>query len=335
MSKPRKPKVARPLDSRRDSLQPAQLFRVVAETATDGIITIDERSIILFVNKASERIFGYPVSEMMGREVSMLMPDYLRETHRKSVGRYLQTGKKHISWTAIELRGLHRTGKEIPLEVSLGEHVHGKRRIFTGIVRDVSEREQSEALLRQSEEKYASMVHSSPDAITLRSLPDRRYLEVNEGFTRLTGYSAEEVLGKTPGELNLWLEPEPHRTTLQKLEAEGQVNGEEFRFRTKSGEIRYGQVSAVRVAMNGQPCMLSVTHDITDRKRAEAELSQLASIVESSDDAIVGKTLDGKIVSWNAGAERIYGYSAIEVVGKPVSILVPDEQRDEVPEILE
>ncbi len=239
MSKPRKPKVARPLDSRRDSLQPAQLFRVVAETATDGIITIDERSIILFVNNAAERIFGYPVSEMMGREVTMLMPDYLRETHRKSVGRYLKTGKKHISWTAIELRGLHRTGKEIPLEVSLGEHVRGKTRIFTGIVRDVSEREQSEALLRQSEEKYASMVHSSPDAITLRSLPDRRYLEVNDGFTRLTGYTTEEVLGKTPADLNLWVEPEPHRTTLEKVETEGQVQGEEFRFRTKSGEIRY------------------------------------------------------------------------------------------------
>jgi len=334
MSKPRNPKTTRPVDSHKDSLQPAQLFRVVAETATDAIITIDERSTILFVNKAAERIFGYPVSGMMGRELTMLMPNYLRETHRRGVERYLQTGKKHISWTVLKLTGLHRTGKEIPLEVSLGEHVHGKRRIFTGIVRDISEREQSEALLRQSEEKYAKMVHSSPDAITLRSLPDRRYLEVNEGFTRLTGYSAEEVLGKTPAELNLWVEREPHRTTLQKLEAEGQVTGEEFRFRTKSGEVRYGQVSAVRVTMSGQQCMLSVTHDITDRKRAEEALSQLASIVESSDDAILGKTLDGKIVSWNGGAERIYGYSAIEVVGKPVSILVPDEQRDEVPEIL-
>lgn len=81
--------------------------------------------------------------------------------------------------------------------------------------------------------------------------------------------------------------------------------------------------------------MLSVTHDITDRKRAEAGLSQLASIVESSDDAIVGKTLDGKIVSWNSGAERIYGYKASEVIGKPVGILMPNEQRDEVPQILE
>src|SRR6266478_3523844 len=316
MSKPRKPKVARPVDSRRDSLLPAQLFRVVAETATDGIITIDERSTILFVNKASERIFGYPVSEMMGREVTMLMPDYLRETHRKSVGRYLQTGKKHISWTAIELRGLHRSGKEIPLEVSLGEHVHGKTRIFTGIVRDVSEREQSEVLLRQSKEKYASMVHSSPDAITLRSLPDRRYLEVNEGFTRLTGYTTEEVLGKTPADLNLWVEQEPHRTTLEKVEAEGQVQGEEFRFRTKSGEIRYGRVSAVRVMINGKQYMLSVTHDITDSKRVEEELqkseSQFRSLVHDAPYGIYRVALDGRLLQVNPALVKMLGYESEE-----------------------
>jgi two-component system cell cycle sensor histidine kinase/response regulator CckA len=335
MSKPRKPKAARPVPSDKGFPLPAQLFRVVAETATDAIVTIDEQSTVLFVNRAAERIFGYAISEMMHQPVTRLMPHYLREAHRASVGGYLQTGQKHFSWTAIKLTGLHRSGREFPIEVSLGEHVNGKKRIFTGIVRDISAREQSEALLRQSQEKYASMVHSSPDAITLRSLPDRRYLEVNEGFTRLTGYSAQEVLGKTPAELGLWVEQQPHQTTLQMVETEGQVQGEEFRFRTKAGEIRYGQLSAVRVAINGQPCMLSVTHDITDRKHAEAEVSQLALIVESSDDAIVGKSLNGKIESWNAGAERLYGYAASEVLGKPVSILIPPEQRDELPEILE
>jgi PAS domain S-box-containing protein len=335
MSKPRNPKATRAVQSNKVFLKPAQIFRVVAETATDAIVTIDEQSAILFVNRAAERIFGYSISEMMHQPVTMLMPHYLREAHRAAVGGYLQTGDKHFSWTAIRLTGLHRSGREFPVEISLGEHVHGKKHIFTGIVRDTSEREQSEALLRQSQEKYASMVHSSPDAITLRSLPDRRYLEVNEGFMRLTGYTAEEVLGKTPAELDLWVEQQPHQTTLQMVETQGQVNGEEFRFRTKTGEIRYGRVSAVRVTINGQPCMLSVTHDITDRKRAEAAASQLALIVESSDDAIVGKSLLGKIVSWNTGAARIYGYTAGEVVGQPVGILVPPEQRDELPEILE
>jgi PAS domain S-box-containing protein len=335
MSKPRKSKAAKAVPSNKEFPQPAQLFRVVAETATDAIVTIDEQSTILFVNTAAERIFGYAISEMMHQPVTMLMPHYLRELHRGAVEGYLQTGKKHFSWTAIKLTGLHRSGREFPVEVSLGEQVRGKRRIFTGIVRDISEREQSESLLRQSQEKYASMVHSSPDAITLRSLPDRRYLEVNEGFTRLTGYSAEEVMGKTPAEIDLWVEQRPHQTTLQMVESEGQVQGEEFRFRTKTGEIRYGRLSAVRVVINGKPCMLSVTHDITDRKRAEAEASQLALIVESSEDAIVGKSLDGKIRSWNAGAERIYGYSASDVLGQPVRILIPPEQHDELPEILE
>src|SRR5216683_1390752 len=316
MSKPGKPKVTRPVNSNKDFLQRAQLFRVVAETATDALITVDERSTILFVNKAAERIFGHPVSEMMGREVTMLMPDYLREVHRKAVGRYLKTGNRHISWTAIKLTGLHRTGKEFPIEVSLGEHVHGKRRIFTGIVRDISEREESEALIRQSEEKYAKMVHSSPDAITLRSLPDRRYLEVNEGFTRLTGYTAKEVLGKTPADLNLWVEAEPHRTTLEKVEAEGQVQGEEFRFRTKSGEIRYGRVSAVRVMINGKQYMLSVTHDITDSKRVEEELqkseSQFRSLVHDAPYGIYRVALDGRLLQVNPALVKMLGYESEE-----------------------
>src|SRR5213082_1383336 len=103
MSRPRNAKSARPVDSRKDSIQPAQLFRVVAETATDAIIAIDEKSVILFVNKAAERIFGYSISKMMGREVTMLMPDYLREVHRRAVGRYVETGKKHLEWTGLRL----------------------------------------------------------------------------------------------------------------------------------------------------------------------------------------------------------------------------------------
>jgi PAS domain S-box-containing protein len=251
---------------------------------------------------------------MMGQAVTKLMPDYLRDAHRSSVGRYLQTGRKHFSWTAIKLTGLHCTGREIPLEVSIGEHIDGEKHIFTGIVRDISEREQSDTLRRQSEEKYASMVHSSPDAITLRSLPERRYLEVNEGFTRLTGYSSEEVLGKTPAELNLWVELEPHQTTLRKVETEGQVEGEEFRFRTKDGEIRYGRVSAVRVIINEKQCMLSVTHDITDRKRVEEALQKseahFRSLVHDAPYGIYRVTLDGRLLEVNPALVMMLGYES-------------------------
>jgi two-component system, cell cycle sensor histidine kinase and response regulator CckA len=315
-SKRRVSKVRKRGDSCRPALEPAQIFRVVAETATDAIITINERSIILFVNEAAERTFGYSVSEMMHHEITMLMPDYLREAHRAALGRYVETGQKHLTWTALRLVGLHRSGKEIPVEVSIGEHVHKGKRIFTGIVRDVSERMKTEAQLRQSEEKYASMIRSSPGAITLRSLPDRRYLEINDGFTRLTGYTAEEVIGKTPADLGLWVDRLPHLRTSEKLEKAGHVEKEEFRFRTKTGEIRYGQVSAVRVTVNEEECMLSVTHDITDSKRAEEALRQseshFRSLVHDAPYGIYRVTADGRLLQVNPALVKMLGYDSEE-----------------------
>src|SRR5215469_8535904 len=128
----------------------------------------------------------------------------------------------------------------------------------TGIPRGTAGRSRTEEDLRQSREKYARMIQASPDAITLRSLPERRYLEVNEGFCRMTGYTADEVLGKTSAELNVWADPEQRRGTVEKILREGEILEEEFRFRTKSGEIRFGQLAAVRLLVSHQPCMLSV-----------------------------------------------------------------------------
>ena len=306
------------MDHDRANDESGELFRVVAETASDAIISIDHDSIILFANSAAESIFGYSLSEILGQQVTLLMPEYLRHLHKSAVQAYMTTGQKHMSWTGLQLTGLHKSGAEIPLEISFGEHVRDGKHIFTGILRDVSERHRIEQELRHSQEKYSKMIHSSPDAITLRSLPDRRYVEVSEGFTRLTGYTAEEVIGKIPSELGIWSDDTPHTEILQNLRRDGEVRDVEFGFRTKAGEHRYATVSAVQLTLGTDSYMLSVSRDITERRRAEERLSQLAAIVESSIDAIIGKTLDGTIVSWNAGAEAVYGYSAAEAVGQSI-----------------
>jgi PAS domain S-box-containing protein len=128
-------------------------FRTLAETASDAIITIDAGGYIVFVNPAVEKVFGYAPAEMVGQELTMLMPEYLRHMHRGGLQRYQETGKKHISWEAVELPGLHRSGREIPLELSFGEFVRNERRYFTGIVRDVTERKQAAAALQRSREE--------------------------------------------------------------------------------------------------------------------------------------------------------------------------------------
>jgi len=124
-----------------------QITRVIADTASDAIITIDEESTMLFVNRGAERIFGYPRAELLGQSLTMLMPDYLRHVHRAGMQHYLATGQRHTSWEAVELPGLHQSGREIPLELSFGEFTENGRRFFTGIARDITERRKLERRL--------------------------------------------------------------------------------------------------------------------------------------------------------------------------------------------
>ncbi len=189
--------------------QSERKYHAVVETAHDAVITINERSEILYVNAVAEEIFGYRISEMIGQNLTMLMPERLQATHKASFERYLATKKKNIPWERAELLGRHKDGREIPLEVSFGEYHQAGLHLFTGLLRDVTERKQTE-------------------------------------------------------ESNRWL----------------------------------------------------------------------ARLVESSGDAVIGKTLDGVVLSWNNGAEKIYGYTAEEMIGRPVSVLVPPDQPDELQQIL-
>jgi PAS domain S-box-containing protein len=120
-------------------------FRTLAETAADVIVTIDGGSRILFVNPAVEKVFGYRPEELTGRSLSLLMPEYLRRLHQDGLARYVETGRRHINWDGVELPGLHREGHEIPLEVSFGEFRQAQRHVFTGIIRDITERKAREA----------------------------------------------------------------------------------------------------------------------------------------------------------------------------------------------
>ncbi|HKO98798.1 MAG TPA: GAF domain-containing protein [Pyrinomonadaceae bacterium] len=125
----------------------AENYRIIAQTASDAIITINEDSTILFVNEAAVKIFGYSSEEMLGSDLTMLMPEYLRHLHKAGLQSYLDTGSKHISWSAVELPGLHKSGREIPLELSFGEFHSQGQRFFTGIARDITRRKRDESRL--------------------------------------------------------------------------------------------------------------------------------------------------------------------------------------------
>jgi PAS domain S-box-containing protein len=154
-------------------------FRTLAETASDAIITIDENGHIVLANHATAKTFGYRINEMLGKELTMLMPEYLRELHREGFARYKQTGVRHISWQSVELMGRHKDGDEIPLEISFGEFTKGDRRFFTGIARDITERKRTEEERKRAEEER----RQAEDA--LRRSREERLAELERVRTRI------------------------------------------------------------------------------------------------------------------------------------------------------
>ncbi len=142
-------------------------YRAVAEAATDAIITIDSGSTLLIVNPAAERIFGYSSEEMIGQPLTMLMPEYMRHLHKDGIRRYLETDRKHIGWTAVQLPGLHKSGAEIPLEISFAEFNKDGRRFFTGIARDISERKRLQN--RQARLARHAVLHAEVSAAVSES----------------------------------------------------------------------------------------------------------------------------------------------------------------------
>jgi PAS domain S-box-containing protein len=140
-----------------------QFSRVITETASDAIITIDDNSIIHFANRATEEIFGYSRDELIGHSLTMLMPDYLRHVHRSALQRYLTSGERHISWNGVELPGLHKDGRHLSLEISFGEFTEDGAHYFTGIVRDGTERKRLE--MRLTVQYQAARILAEADSL--------------------------------------------------------------------------------------------------------------------------------------------------------------------------
>ena len=125
-------------------------YRVLTETVSDGIVTINAASTLLFANAAAGKIFGYAPEELIGSKLTRLMPEHLRPLHEAGIARYLNTGQRRLDWQTIRLTGEHRDGYEIPIEVSFGEYKQQHKHFFVGIIRDISERKRLDDMFRQS-----------------------------------------------------------------------------------------------------------------------------------------------------------------------------------------
>jgi PAS domain S-box-containing protein len=156
--------------------------------------------------------------------------------------------------------------------------------------RDITRHKQAEDALRESEEKFRKAFFTSPDSININRLADGMYISINAGFSQIMGYSAEEVVGKTLLELDIWANSKDRRRLMRALMKNGEVANFEACFRTKNGDVRCGLMSASVFDLNNAPHILSVTRDITERKRMEEALQEserrFRNLVNNSPDVI-------------------------------------------------
>ena len=161
-------------------------FRLLADTATDVILTIDASSTIRYANRAAEAVFGYAPAELVGTALPALIPAGLRSRHRAGVGRYIETGERTLPRNQLETRGLRKDGTEFPVSVSFGEYTVGEERLFTGIIRDTTAQKAAQEALLQSEARFRQIAEVLPQLVWT-ALPDGTHNFNNGRWNHYTG----------------------------------------------------------------------------------------------------------------------------------------------------
>jgi PAS domain S-box-containing protein len=244
-------------------------YRLLQSHSRDIILLVDGASgRILEANAAAEAAYGYTREELLGLTVfDIRAPNTL-----PLVEDQLRSAREHGILFETEHR--RKDGSILLVEVSARGAVIDGKHILLSIVRDISARRAGEQRLRDSEERFAKSFMANPSAMTLNSLEDGRYMDVNPAMLRATGFTREEVIGRTPIELGVFVDPGDLVRLSARVMETGAVADEELRLYTKDRRINTVLWSAERLELRGKPCVLTVSVDITARKAAEEELER-------------------------------------------------------------
>src|SRR5918995_4032123 len=169
-------------------------YRTVLDAAFDAIVVITPEGIVTWFNRGAEHIFGHRAEEIIGQPVTLLMPERYRELCVAGLHRYLRTGEARVVGGTTELVGLRKDGSEFPMEMTLAETLEEGERLFTGVIRDVTERKKLEKDIRESEERFRSLVQNTSDIITILEA-DGTVRYISPALERMTGHKPEEQIG--------------------------------------------------------------------------------------------------------------------------------------------
>ncbi|MCB2199984.1 PAS domain S-box protein [bacterium] len=300
-------------------------YKTLFEKANDAIFVM-EKNIIVDCNEKSLELFDISRTELMGMRPSDLSPEFQKDNVR-SADREARLLTELEQKRSLFFNWLHqtRTGQVFHAEVSL-TCVPNQDHTILAIVRDISDRVQSQRAMNELEERFRLAFETSPDAININRLADGKYVAINEGFRKLSGYTDEEVLGKTSLDLNIWDNPSDRDRMVESLSRTGEVQNLEANFALKDGSIHTGLMSAKTVMLDGEPHIISITRVIDEVKAAEQALRES----EKKYRMLIDNSLDGiyilqmnNIIFCNRVQASMLGYdSPGELIGHSIDKVV-------------
>ena len=305
-------------------------YRQIIENTFDILYRIDTEGRIIDINEAFLQECGFERKDIIGSNFEMLLhPDdapialeSFKKSQREEFSRFEIRLKKKDGGTDWYCFVSHPIFGENDLPES-----------FHGIATNITARKETEEALRESEEKFSNAFHCSPIPMTINTLREGHYIDVNESAIKQSGYSRDEFIGSTAYDLNIFSDRETHSRFLNALKEDGRVSDFEYEFKLKSGEINTGVASAEKINIKGEYCVLTSTVNITRCKRIEKELRESEEryrhLVENANDIIYWTDRNGYFIFINPVVQRIIGYDENELIGKHYLELIHPDYREE------
>jgi len=298
-------------------------YRQLVEIAQEGIWAIDADANTTYVNPRMAEILGYTPEEMIGRPIFSFTDERGKEIAQIGLGLQKQGIREQH-----DFEFLRKDGQRIyaSLQTTLIMDEAGNYTGAMAVVADITERKRAEEALKKSEAKFAIAFNSSPEMMMIGSLKDGRVIEVNNSFIRITGHSRETVLGRTIAEIGVIGEDE--RIRIQSaMQKKGIVEGLEIHAHAKSGDDRIALFTGSVISLEGEPCILAIISDVTDRKRAEEALraseARFLSFMSHIPAAAYMVDASDRYLYINKAYEAAFGMKESEVVGKTLDEIWP------------